>query len=155
MISADIWDNGLYSIVQRPSWISSWQNSYLSRFRWSVSWFQWTPLSHNSLPEIIVVMTVSVKYIFLITTSLIHPSIQYLITIFTVPIISSSPEVVEINISSFSNFSRVIMQSKSLQIWHAVLLSQTILSFSGYKPLEILLVYSEVTTRPFWSFDFC
>ena len=65
-------------------------------------------LSYNSLPEIIIVMTIGIKYTFLITTFLIHSLIQYLITIFTVFTISLSPKVVEINISSFSNSSRVI-----------------------------------------------
>ena len=107
------------------------------------------PLSYNSLPEIIVVITISVKYIFLITTSSIYPSIQYLITIFVVPIISLSLKVIKINIFFLSNSRRVITWFKSLQIWYTVLLSQTMLFFSRYKLLKILLVYSKVIIKLF------
>ena len=113
------------------------------------------PLSRNNLPKIIVVMTISAKYIFLITTYSIHPLIRYLIIIFIVPIISSSLEVVEINVSSLSNSSRVITWSKSLQIWYVALLSQTTLSFRGCRLLEILLTYNKVMTRLLQSFNFC
>src|SRR5437773_2330772 len=104
------------------------------------------PLSCNSLPDIIVVTTVSIKYIFLIITSSVHPSIQYLIAMFAIPMIGSSLDAVDIDISSPSGCSSVIAWSRLLQIWQAVPLSQTTLSLSGWRLVDVSLIYSEVAT---------
>ena len=73
------------------------------------------PLSHNSLSEIMVVMTVGTKYTSLIMTS-VCPSIQQVIAILAIPIISSLPDTVDMNISSLSGCSSIITLLRLLQI---------------------------------------
>ena len=102
-----------------------------------------------------VVTTVGAKYTSLITTSSVRPSIRQLITILAIPTIGSSPDAVEMNVSSLSGWSGVIALSRLLQIWQAAPLSQTILSLSGCRPVVVLLMYSELATSPLRSLDFC
>src|SRR6266480_2410711 len=100
-------------------------------------------------------MTVGAKYTSFITTSSIHPSIQQLIAILAIPMIGSSLDAVDMNLSSVSGCSGVIARSRLLQIWQAAPLSQTILSLRGWRPVDMSLTYSEVATSPLRSFDFC
>ena len=68
-------------------------------------------------------MTVGIKYISLITISSIRLLIRQLIAILAIPMIGSSPDAVEMNVSSLSSWSGVIALSRLLQIWQAAPLS--------------------------------